>query len=104
MFSELEVAGSIAGESMQMVRCEHSDLLVPADAEMVIETVVDLNEMVSNTLGEFGAQYGTETAPLSEVTAITQRRDAMFLYAHGWQGSRTQQLRLFDYLWFAKNS
>ena len=76
--SELEVAGSIAGESMQMVRCEHSDLLVPADAEMVIETEVDLNEMVSNTLGEFGAQYGTETAPLSEVTAITQRRDAMF--------------------------
>lgn len=76
--SELEVAGSIVGSSLQMVRCEHSDLLVPADAEMVIETVVDLHEMVSNTMGEFGAQYGTELAPLSEVTAITKRQDAMF--------------------------
>ena len=76
--SELEVAGSIAGSGLEMIQCQHSDLLVPAEAEMVIETEVDLNNMLPNTLGEFGDQYGTEEAPLATVKTITKRKDAMF--------------------------
>ena len=76
--SELEVAGGIVGSGLKMVQCQHSDLLVPAEAEMIIETEVDLNNMLPNTLGEFGDQYGTEEAPLATVKTITKRKDAMF--------------------------
>ena len=76
--SELDVAGGIIGDGVKVVLGPHTGLPIPADAEMVIETVVDLDNMVENTLGEFGAQYGTETAPMCEVTSILKRNDAMF--------------------------
>jgi 2,5-furandicarboxylate decarboxylase 1 len=60
------------------VKCETSDLLVPAMAEIIIEGVVDFSNKVENTLGEFAGQYGPETAPTTRVTAITHRKDAMF--------------------------
>jgi len=76
--SELDVAGGLMGQPVEMVKCETSDLLVPATAEIIIEGVVDFSNMVENTLGEFAGQYGPETAPTTKVTAITHRDDAMF--------------------------
>jgi 2,5-furandicarboxylate decarboxylase 1 len=76
--SELDLAGGLAGQPIEMVKCETSDLLVPAAAEMIIEGVVDFTTKVENTLGEFAGQYGPETAPTTQVTAITHRKDAMF--------------------------
>lgn len=76
--SELELAGALQGKAIDMVKCETSDLLVPANAEMIIEGRVDFSRKIENTLGEFAGQYGPETAPVTEVTAITHRRDAMF--------------------------
>ena len=34
---ELAVAGGLAGEPIRMVKCRTVDLMVPADAEIVIE-------------------------------------------------------------------
>jgi 2,5-furandicarboxylate decarboxylase 1 len=76
--SELDLAGALQGRPIDMVKCETSDLEVPANAEMIIEGRVDFSRKIENTLGEFAGQYGPETAPVTEVTAITHRRDAMF--------------------------
>jgi 2,5-furandicarboxylate decarboxylase 1 len=76
--SELELAGALQGKAIDMVKCETSDLMVPANAEMIIEGRVDFSRKIENTLGEFAGQYGPETAPVTEITAITHRRDAMF--------------------------
>lgn len=76
--SELDLAGALQGKGIDLVKCETSDLLVPANAEMVIEGRVDFSRKIENTLGEFAGQYGPETAPVTQVTAITHRKDAMF--------------------------
>ena len=76
--SELDLAGALQGKAIDMVKCETSDLMVPANAEMIIEGRVDFSRKIENTLGEFAGQYGPETAPVTEITAITHRRDAMF--------------------------
>ena len=76
--SDLEIAGALQGRPIDMVKCETSDLLVPANAEIIIEGRVDFSQKIENTLGEFADQYGPETAPLTNITAITHRRDAMF--------------------------
>lgn len=76
--SELELAGALQGRAIDMVKCETSDLMVPANAEMIIEGRVDFSRKIENTLGEFAGQYGPETAPVTAITAITHRRDAMF--------------------------
>ncbi len=76
--SELDVAGALQGKAIDLVKCETSDLLVPANAEMIIEGRVDFSRKIVNTLGEFAGQYGPETAPVTEITAITHRKDAMF--------------------------
>jgi 2,5-furandicarboxylate decarboxylase 1 len=76
--SELDLAGGLMRQPVEMVKCETSDLLVPAMAEIIIEGVVDFSNKVENTLGEFAGQYGPETAPTTRVTAITHRKDAMF--------------------------
>ncbi len=74
--SELDVAGGLLGRALELVRCETSALRVPARAEMVIEGRVDFTHPVENTLGEFAGQYGTETAPVTVVQALSHRRDA----------------------------
>jgi len=76
--SELDLAGGLQNKPVELVKCETSDLLVPANAELIIEGRVDFSRKIENTLGEFAGQYGPETAPVTEVTAITHRREAMF--------------------------
>ena len=76
--SELDLAGGLMGAPVELVKCETSDLLVPACAEIIIEGVVDFSNKIENTLGEFAGQYGPETAPTTRVTAITHRKGAMF--------------------------
>jgi len=76
--SELDVAGALQGSPIEMVKAETSDLLVPADAEIVIEVKIDFSRKMENTLGEFADQYGPETAPVSTLAAITHRKDAMY--------------------------
>ncbi|MBN8279659.1 MAG: UbiD family decarboxylase [Gammaproteobacteria bacterium] len=76
--SELDLAGGLQGRPIELVKAETSDLLVPANAEFIIEGRVDFSRKIENTLGEFAGQYGPETAPVTEVTAITHRKDAMF--------------------------
>lgn len=75
--SELGLAGALQGRPVELVRCETSDLWVPANAEMIIEGVVDCSRQLENTLGEYIGHYGTDISPVTRVTAITQRHDAL---------------------------
>jgi UbiD family decarboxylase len=75
---EYKIGGALQGRPMELVKCKTNDLLVPANAEFIIEGTVDFSERVENLLGEFGGQYGPETAPATQVTAITHRPDPYF--------------------------
>ncbi len=74
---ELGVAGGLAGGPVNVVRAKTSDLLVPAEAEVVIEGRVDTRELEPE--GPFGESHGyvalEEYNMIVEVTAITRRRD-----------------------------
>ncbi len=74
---ELGVAGGLAGGPINVVRAKTSDLLVPAEAEVVIEGLIDTRELEPE--GPFGESHGhvalEEYNMIVEVTAITRRRN-----------------------------
>ncbi len=76
--SELDVAGALNGAALELAEAETSDLLIPGDAELVIEVEVDPSQTMMNRMGEFGDFYGDQNAPIASVTAITHRKDAIF--------------------------
>jgi len=77
---ELAVAGGIVGAPINVVRARTSDLLVPAESEIVIEGFLDTEFLEPE--GPFGESHGhinlEEYNFVLEVAAITRRRDAVF--------------------------
>ena len=77
---ELELAGALRGEPVEVVRAETVDLMVPATAEIVIEGYIQ--PQVREIEGPFGEVGGYSTPkfpkPVIEVTAITHRKDPIF--------------------------
>lgn len=74
--SPADVAGGLQRTPLQMVKCEDSDLLVPATAEMVLEGVVCPGTQVE--MGAFPGSFGYLTerkriAPVWEIHTITHR-------------------------------
>jgi 2,5-furandicarboxylate decarboxylase 1 len=79
--NELEVMGGLLGEPIRMTKCETIDLPVPADAEVVIEGVVDPRNMgTDGPFAEFTGYYGEadKRVYLIDVSAITMRGDAIY--------------------------
>ena len=78
---ELGIAGGIRGVPVEVVRCKTVDLLVPATAEIVFEgRILPGVRAKEGPFGEFTGYYGpAEENPVMEVTAITHRRDPIFL-------------------------
>ena len=78
--AEYPIAGAIAGEPIELVRCKTVDLLVPARSEIVIEGVIPTDEVEpEGPFGEFTG-YMAHRAPdkFMNVKCITRRRDAIF--------------------------
>ena len=77
---EMGVAGGLAGEPIPMVKCKTIDIMVPADAEIVIEGY--LNTEYIEPEGPFGESHGymhpRQLNPFMDVTAITHRKDAIY--------------------------
>ncbi|MCC6888324.1 MAG: UbiD family decarboxylase [Hyphomicrobiales bacterium] len=74
--SEYEFAGGIKGEPIPVVRAKTSDLLLPANAELVIEGVINPSSVkAEGPFGEFPGYYGRPEAgcPLLKVTAVHYR-------------------------------
>lgn len=77
---EMEVAGALQGAPVDVVRCRTSDLLVPADCEVVIEGEIEVGETVEEgPVSEYHGMYERYGAGhVVRITAITRRRDAIF--------------------------
>ena len=78
---EFTLMGTLRGAPMPMVRAVSNGLLVPADAEMVIEGYLDEHgyRVMDGPYGEFWGYYGAmHIDPIVQVTAITMRRDVLF--------------------------
>ena len=77
---ELGVAGGIAGAPIRVAKARTSDLFVPADAEIVIEGLLDPEYFEPE--GPFGESHGhinlEEFNFILTVTAITRRSNAVF--------------------------
>jgi UbiD family decarboxylase len=76
---EFHVAGGLAGRPIDVVRCKTVDLLVPADAEIVIEGFINTEWLEPEA--PFGESHGhvnlQEFNAFMDVTAITRRKDAI---------------------------
>ena len=76
---EVGVAGAVAGEPINVVKAKTVDLLVPAEAEIVIEGLIDTKYLEPE--GPFGESHGhvalEEFNMPMRVTAITHRRNAI---------------------------
>ncbi len=77
---ELETMGGLLGEPVEVVPCETVNVLVPADAEIVIEGKIRTDRWDDDgPFGDYWLYYAPpKKARVFEVTAITHRRDAIY--------------------------
>jgi 4-hydroxy-3-polyprenylbenzoate decarboxylase len=79
--SELRFSGVLRGERPRLARCVTQPLMVPADAEIVIEGTVSPDETAPE--GPYGDHTGyynsVERFPVMRVTAITGRRAPIYV-------------------------
>ena len=79
--SEYQFAGLLRGEKLALVDCKTVPLKVPAEAEIVIEGHVSLSETgLEGPYGDHTGYYNSvEPFPVFTVSAITMRRDPIYL-------------------------
>src|ERR1700734_2332536 len=77
---EMMMAGFLRGKPVEMVKCEMSDLEVPANAEIVLEGYVEIGE--NRTEGPFGDHTGfyslEDEYPVFHITCVTQRKHPIY--------------------------
>lgn len=81
--TEYEIVGSLRGDPVELVKCETSDLLVPAWAEMVVEGTISPDPStfeMEGPFGEYPGYYGgmRSPKPTIKVECITHRNDPIF--------------------------
>ncbi|MFC2069142.1 UbiD family decarboxylase [Chloroflexota bacterium] len=77
---EFDVAGGLAGEPLELVKCKTVDLEVPANAEIIIEGEVSTAEVEPEApFGEYHGYMGLRGyRPFFTVKCIAHRKDAIF--------------------------
>jgi 4-hydroxy-3-polyprenylbenzoate decarboxylase len=79
--SEYQFAGLLRGKKVELVDCKTVPLKVPAEAEIVLEGLVHLDDYADE--GPYGDHTGyynsVERFPVFEITAITMRKDPIYL-------------------------
>ncbi|MCP5110211.1 MAG: UbiD family decarboxylase, partial [bacterium] len=77
---EMMIAGFLRNKPVEMVKCETSDIEVPAQAEIVLEGYVTLGEL--RTEGPFGDHTGfyslADDYPVFHLTCITRRKNPVY--------------------------
>lgn len=78
---EFLFAGFLRQQPVELVKCETVDLEVPANAEIVLEGYVDLDDI--RTEGPFGDHTGyyslEDKFPAFHITCLTRRRDPIYV-------------------------
>lgn len=75
--SEAEYVGAMTGRPLELVKCDTNDLLVPANAEIVLEGTLSITETADE--GPFGEMHGyifpgdSHKCPVYKVNKITYR-------------------------------
>ena len=78
---EMFFAGILRGKSVEMVKAKSVDMLVPANAEIVLEGFVDTQEdlVLEGPFGDHTGYYSqTGYFPLFHVTCITHRKNPIY--------------------------
>jgi 4-hydroxy-3-polyprenylbenzoate decarboxylase len=104
ILDEFAFAGLLRGKSVELVRAKSVDLMVPADAEFVLEGYVDNEDL--RTEGPFGDHTGVyslaDTYPTFHVTCMTHRRHPIYAATivgkppmeDAWLGKATERIFL----------
>jgi 2,5-furandicarboxylate decarboxylase 1 len=74
-----EIAGGLRGEAVRLVRCRTVDVLVPAEAEFVLEGRVKPGIRVKE--GPFGESWGTYQTglnPVATISAVMHRKEPTY--------------------------
>jgi 4-hydroxy-3-polyprenylbenzoate decarboxylase len=98
---EMAFAGGLAGEAIEVVKCQTVDLEVPATAEIVIEGEVSTEYMEPQT-GSFGEYTGYQAeihmSPVFHITCITNRKNPIFhSFISQMPPSESSKLRQVDF-------
>ena len=80
ILDEFAFAGLLRGKPVELVRAKTVDLMVPADAEFVLEGYVDNTDVrVEGPFGDHTGVYSlADSYPTFHVTAITHRRNPIY--------------------------
>jgi 4-hydroxy-3-polyprenylbenzoate decarboxylase len=101
---EFIIAGFLRQKPVELVKCETVDLEVPADAEIILEGYVNLDEL--RTEGPFGDHTGfyslDDQYPVFHVTCVTHRKDPIYSTTivgkppmeDGWMGKAVERIFL----------
>ena len=101
---EFLIAGFLREAPVELVKCETVDLEVPADAEIILEGYVNLDEL--RTEGPFGDHTGfyslEDQYPVFHVTCITHRKNPIYATTivgkppmeDGWMGKAVERIFL----------
>lgn len=106
-YSEYEVVGGLRGEPVELVKCETSDLYVPASAEIVVEGRISPDPktfQMEGPLGEFTGFYSGDRRPrpVIRVECITYRDDPIFPgYGEGNSPGRLTETYYWGVPWSA---
>ena len=79
---EYDILGGLRGEPIRLVRCETNNVLVPADAEIVIEGEIRPGERIDEgPFGEYtGYTHGRNMSPVFRVNCITHRKNPIISF------------------------
>ncbi len=101
---EMLFAGFLRRESVRMVKAKTVDLMVPADAEIILEGYVDPAERrLEGPFGDHTGYYSlADQFPVFHVTAVTQRKSAVYPATivgippmeDGWMGKAVERIFL----------
>lgn len=82
--NEVDFAGALRQEPVELIKCESNDLLVPAHAEIVLEGEVIPDIFIpEGPFGEFtGFRTPLERRPIYRVKAITHRKDPILTFSN----------------------
>lgn len=104
---EYELAGGLRGKPVEVIKCETSDILVPANAEMIIEGEIPLDQEEEE--GPHAEMFGylghkRDANFFMNVKAVTHRRDPMFINVHTGvtRGFHTSPLEASAFLKYKK--
>ncbi|MBS7652539.1 MAG: UbiD family decarboxylase [Candidatus Bathyarchaeia archaeon] len=77
---EFEVANSLLGGGLRLIECEHVDALAPADAELVLEGRLHLDEeALEGPFVDLSGTYDIERRqPVVEVVGVMHREDYIY--------------------------